>query len=1040
MNRRFPLEPAMSTLHRHACLAVLLLLAMGPLLHADQYQWDTLPIGGGGYVTGVVIHPTTAGRIYIRTDVGGAYSWDPVAARWIQMLDWLGPADANLVGVDGIAIDANLPDRVYLALGKSSGSAGGVYRSDDRGQTWTKLMSANFEGNGRALRWAGECLAVDPRTSSVIYCGTRLDGLWGSTDEGATWAKVAAVPDGFTGTNPTGVRSIAFDPATAIGGRSSTVYVGVPGSGIYRSIDGGASFSALSGAPSAPQRLQVVAGRLYVTHGSGVALWSGGAWSDITPAVGAGQDFCALAVDPADSTRVVVAQYAAAYYNPMYRSSDGGGSWAKINSAAAPATLHVGVPWWPQNRFSSATAGMAFDPTTPGQLFYTDWFGIWRSPNVWATPMDWYTVEQGHEETVVLSLVAPSSGALVLSGMADNFGMRSTDLTSYPASKLYPDAEGVSIAVCEQHPANLAVLGASSWAGANLTMATSADSGATWTTHALPAGVQLGRIACSSTTPASLVYIAGNGPVSYSANGGATWLAAAGAPSGAVGLSDIWNKDFAIAADSVDGTRFYLFANGKLYASADGGASWAGQNATAIPGKSGVLNVVARPGTLGEVWVSLDGNGLWRTTNGGTTFTHITAVSTSTLFSFGAPPAGSAVPTAYCYGSIAGVTGLFRSLDLGGSWTRINDDAHQFPSGAKALAADRQTYGRVFIGSGGCGIFYGQPGAAAEAAPVITTQPGAQSVTVGQSATFSVSATGTPAPTWQWRRNGTTIVGATAASYATPATVAGDNGASFSCVVSNSAGSVTSSSATLSVTAVPATPPTVATPAHAPASVGGTTAALGVLGGPAGSEAGYTYSWSVVQAPAGGVATFTPNGTNAAQNATILFNRVGTWKVEATIADPAHGTSTISGPLTIVISATFTSIVVAGPASVSTTASAQFTASGRDQFAQALASQPTFAWTATGGSVSAGGLFTAGADSGTGQVAAALGAINGHASVTISGGTAGSTGGGGSVSSAASGDSSGGHKSCGLGSGIAALVLVLVLACRLNRQRGPGDG
>ncbi len=82
----------------------------------------------------------------------------------------------------------------------------------------------------------------------------------------------------------------------------------------------------------------------------------------------------------------------------------------------------------------------------------------------------------------------------------------------------------------------------------------------------------------------------------------------------------------------------------------------------------------------------------------------------------------------------------------------------------------------------------------------ITTQPASRSVTVGQSATFSVVVTGS-SPTYQWRKNGTAISGATSASYTTPATVLADNGALFSVVVKNSLGSVTSGNATLSVSA-----------------------------------------------------------------------------------------------------------------------------------------------------------------------------------------------------------------------------------------------
>jgi hypothetical protein len=92
-------------------------------------------------------------------------------------------------------------------------------------------------------------------------------------------------------------------------------------------------------------------------------------------------------------------------------------------------------------------------------------------------------------------------------------------------------------------------------------------------------------------------------------------------------------------------------------------------------------------------------------------------------------------------------------------------------------------------------------------APSITAQPASESVGTGTSATLSVSATGTPAPTYQWQIStdgGTTfssINGATASVYTTPATAAADNGHKFRVVVTNSAGSITSSAVTLTVTA-----------------------------------------------------------------------------------------------------------------------------------------------------------------------------------------------------------------------------------------------
>ena len=85
-------------------------------------------------------------------------------------------------------------------------------------------------------------------------------------------------------------------------------------------------------------------------------------------------------------------------------------------------------------------------------------------------------------------------------------------------------------------------------------------------------------------------------------------------------------------------------------------------------------------------------------------------------------------------------------------------------------------------------------------APAITAQPAAQTVTEGQTATFSVTATGASLG-YQWKKGGTDISGANTRTYTTDATAMGDSGAVFTVVVSNSAGSVTSSSATLTVTA-----------------------------------------------------------------------------------------------------------------------------------------------------------------------------------------------------------------------------------------------
>src|SRR5882762_8602685 len=105
----------------------------------------------------------------------------------------------------------------------------------------------------------------------------------------------------------------------------------------------------------------------------------------------------------------------------------------------------------------------------------------------------------------------------------------------------------------------------------------------------------------------------------------------------------------------------------------------------------------------------------------------------------------------------------------------------------------------IGIVNAGCTGYVAGTNNGAPAAPSITTQPASQTVTAGQTATFTVVATGTPPLSYQWKKGGTTILGATPSSYTTPATTSSDNNSQFIVAVSNIAGSVTSNTATLTV-------------------------------------------------------------------------------------------------------------------------------------------------------------------------------------------------------------------------------------------------
>ena len=108
------------------------------------------------------------------------------------------------------------------------------------------------------------------------------------------------------------------------------------------------------------------------------------------------------------------------------------------------------------------------------------------------------------------------------------------------------------------------------------------------------------------------------------------------------------------------------------------------------------------------------------------------------------------------------------------------------------------------------------------AAPSITTQPANQTVTAGQTASFAVAASGTTPLSYQWRKNGANISGATSSSYTTPPTTSADDGAQFMVVVSNTAGSITSNAATLTVTPAAVAPSITTQPANQTVTAGQT--------------------------------------------------------------------------------------------------------------------------------------------------------------------------------------------------------------------------
>jgi hypothetical protein len=204
---------------------------------------------------------------------------------------------------------------------------------------------------------------------------------------------------------------------------------------------------------------------------------------------------------------------------------------------------------------------------------------------------------------------------------------------------------------------------------------------------------------------------------------------------------------------------------------------------------------------------------------------------------------------------------------------------------------------------------------AAAVPPSIATQPASQTVTAGQTASFSVAVTGTAPLSYQWQRNGANIAGATSASYTTPATTTSDSGSTFRVSVSNSAGTVTSAAATLTVNAA-AVPPSITTQPASQTVTAGQTASFSVA---ATGTAPLSYQWQKNAANIAGASSSsytTPATTTSDSRSTfrvVVSNSAGTvtssaatLTVNAVLVAPSITTQPASQTVTAGQTASFT--------------------------------------------------------------------------------------------------------------------------------------
>ncbi len=723
------------------------------------YTWKSVQIVGGGFVNGIIFHPAEKSLRYARTDIGGAYRWNDNSKRWDPLLDWVSYPDRNLMGVESIAVDPSDPNRVYLACGTYTDPRtpnGAILRSQDRGKTFQRTnVPFKFGGNENG-RGNGERLAVDPHDGNILFLGTRHDGLWKSTDAGATWNRVESFPDvteppdALPAPNPwmaaarrgAGIVFVIFDPSSGFPGKaSSIIYVGASLMGrdnLFRSTDGGRSWQAVPGQPTQyrPHRAALSSdGTLYVAYGTNAGPWrmedggvwkfntGSGKWTDVTPDKpvpgNAGFGYVGISVD-AHHPEVVIASSFDRWHSgragdDIFRSTDGGKTWKAIfgnggsyDYSLAPYVADTGIHW---------LFDIEIDPFNSDHAMFTTGYGGWETINLTAMdagqPTKWTVMSTGIEETVALDLLSPPHGAHLISAIGDYGGFVHWDLDKpAPERSSQPPRFGntTGVACAERNPEVIVRVGraAGNQPGANIGY--SLDGGKTWQPAAGTPQPRssLGHIAVSSDG-GTWVWTPERSAAYFTRDRGATWNESQGIPA-----------NTRVIADRINPKKFYALAlfDGKLFVSTDGAATFVVQP-LALPGglpkpggnrgadRGGQDRIYATPGREGDLWLAAF-NGLYHSTDTGKTFARFDAVEEIHAFGFGKGAHGADLPTLYLVGVVGGVRGIFRSDSTGASWVRINDDQHQWGL-VLHITGDPKLYGRVYVGTHGRGIVYGDP-------------------------------------------------------------------------------------------------------------------------------------------------------------------------------------------------------------------------------------------------------------------------------------------------------------------------------------------
>ena len=660
--------------------------ALGPAPISNGQTPGGLSVSG--QIFEIAANPNNTSQLYAATGGGGVWASSNGGANWSPLTD-----SQSTLFTGAIAVAPSNPSVIYAGTGNPTSIGGshnytgqGILKSTDGGATWSLVGNSTFN------REAISRIVVSPTDPNTLYAAvsiagvngstTLATGIYKSTNGGSTWTNTTTAISPSDSFKTDSFTDLVIDPTNA-----QTLYcavgnfVGDPANGVYKTTDGGATWSAagsfLMGNVNGWTRLAISynlrpASTIYAAV-AGVGLGvpgsaglgnllhlfrssdNGAHWSTLsnTPdyLMGAGEYSSALAVSPTDPNTVYAAGFSGT--NSVIRSTNGGTSWTNIASGtggAGPHQFHHGLLVDSTGDLIDADDGGAFryDPPTNTWTSLNATLNITQINNIALDPTNINTVWAG----------AQDNGTDLFSGSLswtqtrqNNGGVVMVDPSS--PSTVYHEFSFASGFI--ERSDN----GGTTWAGKASGISTSDSAN------------QFPPMAMDPSTPSRL--IVGTNRVYLSTNHGDNWTA--------ISTTNIngWTSTAPIDSLAISKTApntIYASAGGDVFVTTNGGTSWTKIDPVASPSASLEYTSIAIDPTNSQIAYIVaasfgditGGAHVWKTINGGTNWTSISGnLPNLPVWSIVIDPQGAGTADDILY--IGTDNGVYRSTNAGTTWT-----------------------------------------------------------------------------------------------------------------------------------------------------------------------------------------------------------------------------------------------------------------------------------------------------------------------------------------------------------------------------------